>query len=105
MYECKYPHLFSSIQLGNTVFRNRIFSSPTGVWYCDPEHRPIPETMAYYERKAKGGAASINIGESIVCDYDSGDSRYAPIGFVSEEDILGRVILRILPLNRIGVVR
>lgn len=36
---------------------------------------------------------------------DSGDSRYAPIGFVSEEDILGRVILRILPLNRIGVVR
>ena len=66
MYECKYPHLFSSIQLGNTVFRNRIFSSPTGVWYCDPEHRPIPETMAYYERKAKGGAASVCVGDAMI---------------------------------------
>jgi len=66
MYECKYPHLFSSIQLGNTVFRNRIFSSPTGVWYCDSEHRPIPETMAYYERKAKGGAASVCVGDAMI---------------------------------------
>ena len=26
----KYPHLFQPIQLGNVLFRNRIFASPTG---------------------------------------------------------------------------
>ncbi len=26
----KYPHLFAPIQLGNVLFRNRIFASPTG---------------------------------------------------------------------------
>jgi 2,4-dienoyl-CoA reductase-like NADH-dependent reductase (Old Yellow Enzyme family)/NADPH-dependent 2,4-dienoyl-CoA reductase/sulfur reductase-like enzyme len=66
MYHCKYPNLFSPIQLGDTVFRNRIFSSPTGVFYSDVNHRPIPETMCYYERKAKGGAASVCVGDAMV---------------------------------------
>ena len=26
----KYPHLFEPIKLGNQLFRNRIFASPTG---------------------------------------------------------------------------
>ena len=30
MNKCKYPHLFEPIMLGNTLFRNRIFASPTG---------------------------------------------------------------------------
>jgi len=34
----------------------------------------------------------------------STDSRYAGIGCVDERFILGKVILRILPLNRIGVI-
>ena len=30
MFELRYPHLFEPIVLGGTVFRNRIFASPTG---------------------------------------------------------------------------
>ena len=66
MYECKYPNLFSPITLGDTVFRNRVFASPTGVFYSDVHHRPVIETMSFYERKAKGGAASVCIGDAMV---------------------------------------
>jgi 2,4-dienoyl-CoA reductase-like NADH-dependent reductase (Old Yellow Enzyme family)/pyruvate/2-oxoglutarate dehydrogenase complex dihydrolipoamide dehydrogenase (E3) component len=76
MYNCKYPHLFSPIQLGNTLFRNRIFASPTGVSYSDPRHRPINETICYYERKAKGGAASVCVGDVMVDAEHSQHGRY-----------------------------
>ena len=66
MYECKYPHLFSPLRIGNTLFRNRIFASPTGTQYTTAEHRPFDSTMCYYERKAMGGAASVCIGDAIV---------------------------------------
>ena len=66
MYECKYPNLFSPIKLGNTIFRNRIFASPTGMFYADVAHRPIYETNCYYELKAKGGAASVCVGDATV---------------------------------------
>lgn len=66
MYKCKYPHLFSPIKLGNTIFRNRIFAAPTGVFYGDVDHRPINETMRFNERKARGGAASVCIGDAMV---------------------------------------
>jgi len=68
MYQCKFPHLFSPITLAGTVFRNRIFASPTGSAYQSSRHYPLPETNAYYERKALGGAASVCIGDAIVAD-------------------------------------
>jgi 2,4-dienoyl-CoA reductase-like NADH-dependent reductase (Old Yellow Enzyme family)/thioredoxin reductase len=76
MYKCKYPNLFSPIQLGDTLFRNRIFASPTGVSYSDPRHRPINETISYYERKAKGGAASVCVGDVMVDAEHSQHGRY-----------------------------
>ena len=76
MYECKYPHLFSTIQLGNVLFRNRIFAAPTGVSYSDVKHRPINETISYYERKAKGGAASVCVGDVMVDSEHSQHGRY-----------------------------
>ncbi|MCQ2437656.1 MAG: NADH:flavin oxidoreductase, partial [Clostridia bacterium] len=72
----RYPHLFQPIRLGGTYFRNRIFSAPAGLLDLTPNCAPSFDHLSYWERKAKGGAASINIGESYVCDYDSGDSRY-----------------------------
>jgi 2,4-dienoyl-CoA reductase-like NADH-dependent reductase (Old Yellow Enzyme family) len=66
MYNCKYPHLFTPIELGNTLFRNRIFASPTGVSHSTSKNRPINETICYYERKAIGGAASVCIGDAMV---------------------------------------
>ncbi|UWG98376.1 FAD-dependent oxidoreductase [Dehalobacter sp. DCM] len=65
MYTCKYPHLFSQIKLGNTVFRNRYFSAPMGYPYVSPNNHPLEETIAFYERKAIGGAATVTIGSAV----------------------------------------
>jgi 2,4-dienoyl-CoA reductase-like NADH-dependent reductase (Old Yellow Enzyme family)/thioredoxin reductase len=64
MYECRYPHLFSPIRLGNTVFRSRYFAAPIGYEYLSSKNYPIDETIAFYERKAVGGAATVNIGSA-----------------------------------------
>ena len=66
MYNCRYPHLFSPITLGDTLFQNRIFASPTGLQYATSKNRPITAGIAYYERKAIGGAASVCIGDAMV---------------------------------------
>jgi 2,4-dienoyl-CoA reductase-like NADH-dependent reductase (Old Yellow Enzyme family)/thioredoxin reductase len=68
MSHMKYPHLFEPITIGNTVFRNRIFGSPTGPSNLSSHNLPTPETCAYYERKALGGAASVCVGD---CSADS----------------------------------
>ncbi len=66
MYSCKYPHLFSPILIGGTLFRNRIFASPTGGQHTHYKNHPINEIICYYERKAIGGAASVCIGDAVV---------------------------------------
>ena len=55
----KFPHLFSPIQAGGYLFRNRIFAAPTGISFVDKDGFLMPEAGAYYERKALGGAASV----------------------------------------------
>lgn len=62
----KYPHLFSPIVLGNTLFRNRIFASPTGYQNLNGDGYLNDGATAYYERKAKGGAASVATFEGVV---------------------------------------
>jgi len=68
MYECPYPHLFSPIRLGRQWFRNRIFASPISGRSLDSLNRPTAECVAFYEEKARGGAASVCLGE---CAVDS----------------------------------
>ncbi len=63
----KYPHLFSPIKVGNVVFRNRIFASPTGWVDIRKDFTLGDDAAEYYARKAKGGAASVCIGE---CQVD-----------------------------------
>ena len=65
-----YPHLFEPIRVGDTLFRNRIFSSPTGSPDVTLEGIFSEDVIAYYERKARGGAAAVTLGEAIV------DSKY-----------------------------
>ncbi len=51
--------------IGNTLFRNRIFSAPTG----HPDTilgRSSDDVVSYFERKAKGGAACVTLGEATV---------------------------------------
>lgn len=57
----KYPLLCSPIRIGNVIFRNRMFSSPTSGTDITSDHCIGPKTTAYYELKAKGGAAAVTI--------------------------------------------
>lgn len=63
----KYPHLFSPIKVGNVVFRNRIFAPPTGWVDIKNDCTLGDNAIDYYAEKAKGGAASVCVGE---CQVD-----------------------------------
>lgn len=92
MFEQRYPHLFSPISLAGNVFRNRIFASPTGAAHFTSQRFPIPETNAYYERKAIGGAASVCVGDAVI---DSIHSRFNS-GHIPLDDPAGRPALNSL---------
>lgn len=62
----KYEHLFKPIQIGGTLFRNRIFGAPIGHPHLTPEQYISNDGIAWFERKAKGGSASVNVGSVIV---------------------------------------
>ena len=66
MYQMKYPNLFSPLRLGNVVLRNRIISAPQGFLHLDAESLPTQAAAAFYEEKARGGAAVVTIGEGYI---------------------------------------
>ena len=60
----KYDHLLAPVTLAKTQFRNRIFASPVGLEYYPSDNlHPGDDFIAFYEKKAQGGAAT-------VCDID-----------------------------------
>ena len=77
MYKNKYPHLFSPIVLGNTLFKNRIFASPTGYQFTNGDGYVNDASIAYYSRKAMGGAASVASFQGFVDgELGKGDSKH-----------------------------
>ena len=74
MYQCPYPHLFSPIKLGGQWFKNRLFASPISGRNLDSRNRPDAGCVAFYEEKARGGVASVCVGECAV------DSEYGLYG-------------------------
>ncbi|SHO54602.1 NAD(P)/FAD-dependent oxidoreductase [Vibrio quintilis] len=62
----KYPHLFKPIQIGNITFKNRLFSAPVSLQELSSECFLSQENIAFFELRAKGGAANVTIGEAIV---------------------------------------
>lgn len=64
--ERKYPHLSQPITLGNVTFRNRMFASPIGATDIDKDCVPGERTHAFYELRAKGGAAAVTMSELVV---------------------------------------
>ncbi len=58
----KYPHIFSPITIGKpgVIFKNRIWTAPTGVHLLAAgEPYPNEAVIAHYREKARGGAACI----------------------------------------------
>ncbi|MDR0839741.1 MAG: NAD(P)/FAD-dependent oxidoreductase [Oscillospiraceae bacterium] len=76
----KYPHIFEPLVIRNQVFRNRIFASPTGFQDITPDGAPTAASAAYYERKARGGVASVTMGECCV----NADARSSQWHFVMD---------------------
>lgn len=70
MSNLKYPKLFEPITVAGTFFKNRIIASATG--HLDVHgnrtagYWHTPETVAYYERMAIGGAGVITVGSCYV---------------------------------------
>ena len=62
----KYRKLFEPIKLGNTLFRNRIFSSPQDIYRLTSENFLDDSATAFYEVKALGGFASVCVGDMMV---------------------------------------
>lgn len=68
----KYSNLGKPLTIRGVYYRNRIFSTPTGLTWPD-EYSGAPDfrTVMLYEKKARGGAASVNYGETPVNAVDA----------------------------------
>lgn len=62
----KYPHLCAPITLGRVTFRNRMFAAPIGGTDITADCCVGPRTPAFYELRAKGGAAEVTASELVV---------------------------------------
>ncbi|MBR3171454.1 MAG: FAD-dependent oxidoreductase [Lachnospiraceae bacterium] len=74
--ERKYPHLCSPITLGRTTFRNRMFSAPMGGTDIANDGCIGPKSTAFYELRAKGGAAAVTVSELMVHPKTDGSHAY-----------------------------
>ena len=61
-----YPNLLSPIVLGRQFFKHRIFASPQDNPQLDANKFLTRDAMAFYERKAMGGFASVCVGDFMV---------------------------------------
>ena len=62
----KYPHLSSPLKIGNVTLRNRMVSAPMAFPDITAEGHVTKEAAAFYELRAKGGAAAVTLSECIV---------------------------------------
>jgi len=72
----KYPHLTSPITIGRTTFRNRMFSAPMGGWDISKEGCIGTGSRAFYELRAKGGAAAVTVSECMVHPETDGSQAF-----------------------------
>ena len=74
--ERKYPHLSSPITIGRTTFRNRMFSAPMGGTDIANDGCIGPKSTAFYELRARGGAAAVTVSELMVHPATDGSHAY-----------------------------
>lgn len=71
----KFPNLFSPLKVGNVILKNRIISAPMTFPILTSDGCLTPEAIAFYELRAKGGAAVVTVSELIV----QATGRYYPV--------------------------
>lgn len=72
----KYPNLCKPIEIGNVIFRNRMFSAPMGGTDITADCTIGPKSTAFYELRAKGGAGAVTISECMVHPETDGSHAY-----------------------------
>ncbi len=100
--ELQYPHLFAPLQIGNVYIKNRIFAAPTGMMSLTPQGHLTDDNMAYYGRKAAGGAAVVTLGESIV-DSATGRSHDRQVA-MDDPHVLPSLSRTVDAINRGGAI-
>ena len=102
MYKMKYPNLFKPLKVGDVTLRNRIISAPQGFLHLDAESLPTQAAAAFYEEKARGGAAVVTIGEGYVDTVHGID---IPKGIhLDTDDCIGGLSLLADAVNKHGAV-
>lgn len=74
--ERKYPNLCKPIKIGNLTYRNRMFSAPMGGTDITNDGCIGPKSTAFYELRAKGGAAAVTVSECMVHPETDGSHAY-----------------------------
>ncbi len=72
----KYPNLSRPIRIGNVWYRNRMFSTPLGGTDIENDGCIGPKSQAFYEYRAKGGAAVVTVSELMVHPATDGSHAY-----------------------------
>lgn len=62
----QFPNLYTPIQIGTLTLRNRVIASPSSQNDIEPNGTLGKHNIAYYARKAQGGAALVTVGDGIV---------------------------------------
>lgn len=73
--ELKYQTLFSSMRIGHVTFKNRILSAPISLQELSPDCFLSQENIAFFELRAKGGAANVTIGGAVPSSSGSGHTK------------------------------
>jgi 2,4-dienoyl-CoA reductase-like NADH-dependent reductase (Old Yellow Enzyme family)/thioredoxin reductase len=84
----KYPNLCSPLKIGNITLRNRMVSAPMAFPDITAEGHVTKEAAAFYELRAKGGAAAVTLSECIV-HIKTGMSHSRHINLQSEGVLAG----------------
>ena len=77
----KYQNLFSPLRVGAITLKNRIISAPMTFPILTSDGCLTPQAIAFYELRAKGGAAVVTVSELIV---HSATGKYYPIQVLTD---------------------
>lgn len=97
-----YQKLFEPIRLRDTVLKNRIEAAPVSVSNLTPQAHYTPESIAVFERKARGGAAIINLGEARI-DLKTGISHFLCLA-LDDPEVMPSLILATDAIKRHGAI-
>ena len=76
MVKRNFPNLTRPVKIGDVFFRNRMFSAPMGGTDITADCTIGPKSTAFYEYRAKGGAACVTVSELVVHPQTDGSHMF-----------------------------